>query len=70
MRNLEREIAKACRKVAKEVVRKGAETRIELTEELLQEYLGIPKFRYGRAEEKDEIGLAMGLAWTEFGGDT
>jgi ATP-dependent Lon protease len=69
VRNLEREIAKACRKVAKEVVRKGAETRIELTEELLQEYLGIPKFRYGRAEEKDEIGLAMGLAWTEFGGD-
>jgi ATP-dependent Lon protease len=69
VRNLEREIATACRKVAKEVVRKGAETRIELTEELIQEYLGIPKFRYGRAEEKDEIGLAMGLAWTEFGGD-
>ncbi len=69
VRNLEREIASACRKVAKEVVRKGAETRIELTEEVLQEYLGIPKFRYGRAEEKDEIGLAMGLAWTEFGGD-
>lgn len=69
VRNLEREIATACRKVAKEVVRAGAETRIELTEELLQEYLGIPKFRYGRAEEKDEVGLAMGLAWTEFGGD-
>jgi ATP-dependent Lon protease len=69
VRNLEREIASVCRKVAKEVVRKGAETRIELTEELLQEYLGIPKFRYGRTEEKDEIGLTMGLAWTEFGGD-
>jgi ATP-dependent Lon protease len=69
VRNLEREIAKACRKVAKEVVRKGPETRVELTEELIQEYHGIPKFRYGRAEEKDEIGLAMGLAWTEFGGD-
>jgi ATP-dependent Lon protease len=69
VRNLEREIATACRKVAKEVVRSGPETRIELTEELIQEYLGIPKFRYGRAEEKDEIGLAMGLAWTEFGGD-
>jgi ATP-dependent Lon protease len=51
------------------VVRTGPETRIELTEELIQEYLGIHKFRYGRAEEKDEIGLAMGLAWTEFGGD-
>ncbi len=69
VRNLEREIASVCRKVAKEVVRSGPETRIELSEELLQEYLGIPKFRYGRAEEKDEIGLATGLAWTEFGGD-
>ena len=69
VRNLEREIATVCRKVAKEVVRNGLETRVELTEERIQEYLGIPKFRYGRAEEKDEIGLAMGLAWTEFGGD-
>jgi ATP-dependent Lon protease len=69
VRNLEREIGAVCRKVAKEVVRKGLETRVELTENLIQEFLGIPKFHYGRAEEKDEIGLAMGLAWTEFGGD-
>lgn len=69
VRNLEREIASLCRKVAKEVVRKGCETRVELTEEIIQDYLGIPKFRYGRAEEKDEIGLAVGLAWTEVGGD-
>ncbi len=69
VRNLERELASVCRKVAKEVVRKGPETSIELTEEIIQEYLGIPKFHYGRAEEKDEVGLAMGLAWTEFGGD-
>ncbi len=69
VRNLEREIASICRKVAKDVVRNGPETRIELNEEIIQEYLGIPKFRYGLAEEKDEIGLAMGLAWTEFGGD-
>jgi ATP-dependent Lon protease len=69
VRNLEREIASVCRKVAKEVVRRGPETGIELTEEIIQEYLGIPKFRYGRSEEKDEIGLAIGLAWTEFGGD-
>ncbi|HOV87903.1 MAG TPA: endopeptidase La [Syntrophobacteraceae bacterium] len=69
VRNLEREIASVCRKVAKEVVRQGPETRIELTEELVQEYLGIPKYRYGRTEEKDEVGLAIGLAWTEFGGD-
>jgi ATP-dependent Lon protease len=69
VRNLEREIATVCRKVAKEVVRKGPETSVELSEELIQEYLGVLKFRFGRAEEKDEIGLAMGLAWTEFGGD-
>ncbi|GKT07829.1 Lon protease [Desulforhabdus sp. TSK] len=69
VRNLEREIASVCRKVAKEVVRNGKETRVVLTEEIIQEYLGVPKFHYGRAEEKDEIGLAMGLAWTEFGGD-
>jgi ATP-dependent Lon protease len=69
VRNLEREIGSVCRKVAKEVVHNGPETRVELTENSIQEFLGIPKFHYGRAEEKDEIGLAMGLAWTEFGGD-
>jgi len=70
VRNLEREIASICRKVAKEVVRSGPKTRIELNEEIIQDYLGIAKYRYGRAEENDEIGLATGLAWTEFGGDT
>ena len=69
VRSLEREIGAVCRKVAKEVVRNGREIRVELTENHIQEFLGIPKFHYGRAEEKDEIGLAMGLAWTEFGGD-
>ncbi|ROR01462.1 endopeptidase La [Desulfosoma caldarium] len=69
VRNLEREIASICRKVAKEVVQSGPQTRVVLTEEILQEYLGVPKFRYGRAEERDEVGLAIGLAWTEFGGD-
>jgi ATP-dependent Lon protease len=69
VRNLEREIGSVCRKVAKEVVRNGPETRVEISEDVIQEFLGIPKFHYGRAEEKDEVGLAMGLAWTEFGGD-
>ncbi len=69
VRNLEREIATVCRKVAKEVVRHGKEAHVDLTEDIIQEYLGIPRFHYGRAEEKDEVGLAMGLAWTEFGGD-
>ncbi|MDY0039845.1 MAG: endopeptidase La [Desulforhabdus sp.] len=70
VRNLEREIASICRKVAKEVVRNGPDTKILLNEEIIQEYLGVPKYRYGRAEEEDEIGLSTGLAWTEFGGDT
>ncbi len=69
VRNMEREIGSVCRKVAKEVVRNGPETRVEISESIIQEFLGIPKFHYGRAEEEDEIGLAMGLAWTEFGGD-
>jgi ATP-dependent Lon protease len=69
VRNLEREIATVCRKVAKEVVSKGPDTKVELNEDIVQDYLGIPRFHYGRAEEKDEIGLVMGLAWTEFGGD-
>jgi ATP-dependent Lon protease len=69
VRNLEREIATCCRKIAKEVVKNGSNTKVELTEELAQDYLGIPKFRYGRSEEKDEVGLSTGLAWTEFGGE-
>jgi ATP-dependent Lon protease len=69
VRNLEREIASVCRKVAKEVVRQGHSTRVVLDQDIINQYLGIAKYRYGRAEEKDEVGLAMGLAWTEFGGD-
>ncbi len=69
VRNLEREIAAVCRKVAKEVVQHGPETRIELDDERIQEFLGVPRFRYGRVEEKDEVGLATGLAWTEVGGE-
>ena len=70
VRNLEREIATICRKVAREVVSKGREIRVVLDEEKVQEFLGVIKYRYEQIDEqKDEIGLAMGLAWTEFGGD-
>jgi ATP-dependent Lon protease len=69
VRNLEREIASVCRKVAKEVVKQGLDTHIRIIEPSVAKYLGVPKFHYGRTEEKDEIGLAVGLAWTEVGGE-
>ncbi len=69
VRNLEREIASLCRKVAKEVVKKGMDTRVEINAASLPKYLGVSKFRYGETEEKDEIGITTGLAWTEFGGE-
>ena len=69
VRNLEREIASICRKVAKEVLKKGKDVKIKLSPKGVAKYLGIPKYRYGRIEEKDEIGLATGLAWTETGGE-
>ncbi len=69
VRNLEREIASLCRKVAKEVVKKGMETRVEINAASIPKYLGVSKFRYGETEEKDEIGITTGLAWTEFGGE-
>ena len=69
VRNLEREISSICRKVAKEVVKKGEETKIQITARSLHKYLGVPKFRYGRTEEKNTIGVATGLAWTEVGGE-
>ncbi len=69
VRNLEREISSICRKVAKEVVRRGEGTRIQFGVQSIQKYLGVPKFRYGRTEEKDAVGVATGLAWTEVGGE-
>ena len=69
VRNLEREIASVCRKVAKEVSKKGKATKLRVTANSLHGYLGVPKFHYGKTEEKDEIGLATGLAWTSAGGE-
>jgi len=69
VRNLEREIASICRKVAREIVTDGNRGPIKISSNNLQKYLGVQKFRHGEAEGKDEIGLTIGLAWTEVGGE-
>ncbi len=69
VRNLEREIASVCRKVAREVAEKGSEHKVAVSSQSVTKFLGVPKYRYGRTEEKDEVGLTNGLAWTEFGGE-
>jgi ATP-dependent Lon protease len=70
VRSLEREIASVCRKIAKEVLKGGTDGKTwSVTEKQVQKYLGPPKFRYGTAEQQDQVGLATGLAWTELGGE-
>jgi len=69
VRNLEREISAICRKVAKKIVKDGKDTKVSIGAQSVHKYLGVPKFFYGRNEEKDTIGMATGLAWTEAGGD-
>jgi len=69
VRNLERELAKICRKVVKEVTLKPAENTIVIVADNVEKYLGVRRFRYGLAEEQDQIGQVTGLAWTEVGGE-
>ncbi len=69
VRNLEREIAKICRKVVKEILLKPAIKLVNVTSDNTEKYLGVRRYRYGRAEEFDRIGQVTGLAWTEVGGD-
>jgi ATP-dependent Lon protease len=69
VRSLQREIAKICRKVVKDLVLKGAGEKVTVGEEQLEELLGVRRFRYGLAEEKDQVGQVTGLAWTEVGGE-
>src|SRR5437762_9459832 len=68
VRNLEREIGNVCRKIARKVVKEGAEYAITVTAENVGDFLGVIKFRDTLAHEKSEIGLVTGLAWTEVGG--
>lgn len=71
VRTLEREIATLCRKVAKEVVKHGTDHTVKINPNTIenQKYLGIPKFKFGEIEEKDQVGISTGLAWTEVGGE-
>ncbi|MDH5469364.1 MAG: endopeptidase La [Gammaproteobacteria bacterium] len=69
VRNLEREISKICRKVVKELVMHEKGKKITITPRNIEKYLGVKRFRYGRAEENDQVGQVTGLAWTEVGGE-
>ncbi len=69
VRGLEREIAKICRKVVRNHVESGDKASVEITQEMLEDYSGVKKFKYGLAEEKNEIGQVTGLAWTQVGGE-
>ncbi|KAB2847403.1 MAG: endopeptidase La, partial [Hyphomicrobiaceae bacterium] len=68
VRSLEREIAKLARKAVKKIMSNEAKA-VNVTIGNLQEFLGVPKFRYGEAELEDQVGVVTGLAWTEVGGE-
>jgi len=71
VRNLEREIASVCRKVAREVVKASKESakKMAITGKVVPRLLGVPRFKHSVIEEKDRVGLTTGLAWTEVGGE-
>ena len=69
VRNLERELAKICRKVVKQHLLKPETNATHVVPKGLEKYLGVRRFRYGRAEEANQVGQVTGLAWTEVGGE-
>jgi len=69
VRNLERELSKICRKSVKQLLSEKDTKSISITPRNLNKYLGVRRFRYGRAEEQDNVGQVTGLAWTEVGGE-
>jgi ATP-dependent Lon protease len=69
VRNLERETAKICRKAVKQLLLDPATKQIAVTADNLNDFLGVRRFRYGKAEEANRVGLVTGLAWTEVGGE-
>ncbi len=68
VRNLERELAKMARKAVTEIL-KGKTKAVHVTPETVEAYLGVPRHRFGLAEEQDQVGVVTGLAWTSVGGD-
>ena len=69
VRNLEREIARICRKVVKQVLLRPRKSALSVNHRNVSKYLGVRRYRYGRADQVDQIGQVTGLAWTEVGGD-
>ena len=69
VRGLEREIASVCRKIARQVVKKDDDKPINVTTKRVEKFLGVHKYRASQTEERDEVGLATGLAWTSSGGE-
>jgi ATP-dependent Lon protease len=69
VRNLEREISKICRKAVKAKLLKPATRKLTITSKNIGKYLGVKRFRFGSADEKDQVGQVTGLAWTEVGGE-
>jgi ATP-dependent Lon protease len=69
VRNLERETAKICRKAVKQLLLEPDKKKISVTADNLGDFLGVRRFRFGRAEEANRVGLVTGLAWTEVGGE-
>jgi ATP-dependent Lon protease len=69
VRSLERELSKICRKVVKGLLLKKYQPKVSVTPDNLPDLLGVRKYTYGRAEEQNQVGQVVGLAWTEVGGD-
>ena len=69
VRNLEREISKICRKVVKMLLLKPRDSRVTIAPKSIEKYLGVRRFRFGKAEDNDQVGQVTGLAWTEVGGE-
>ncbi|MBI4806609.1 MAG: endopeptidase La [Desulfovibrio sp.] len=70
VRNVERELASLCRKTARKLVEGGdLAATFSITKQTLPQYLGVPKFRHGEMEEKPQVGVSTGLAYTELGGE-